>query len=1117
MARTHPEHAWPEQHTVASRSDGAQWESLRNELVALLDQVEDHVALAAVPAEPVPAPAPAVPKPAPRPNRHNEALKSVRQAVTRLADRSEDERPAMRENVVDAINQIRARQGAAAAQPAPEAGPTRPTLEAVRPAAPSETQGLAQSLDRLGERIGRFESDVVARFESLDNRADISNQIGQLSDVIEMLATAVGETGHIHRIEAQIGNLAQLLAEDRAAGADATGHRIDQLATAVERLVDHQSDTTAQVAAQIMDQTVHAQERQAQSMELIERSVRSIYDRIDALEAARAEPAYVERLSQDMAALTEAVAARREPESLLDKIDALSARIEMAEAPNRAEADILAESVAALRGVIAETVAPRFDALEARIDTMPAPAESTDAAAIETQLRAISRRVEETSAQLRALAAQPQPAPIAEDFDTLARRIAEEANALAAQPADNPDGIGKADLEALESRLATLFAHTVADPGETQSHFEGVKSSIAQVDNRIARLEAMLNGRDKPAQPAQPAVSDAIPVPRRRKAPDDAMPQDPATGSARPAPAPQAPLAAPPLETVEEMVDTFIAAEAAASETGPGFAIDPETVERPAKPQSSLAAGRRDNPFEPPFRAPADDTAASPSVSNASRLSFIEAARRSARQPEIEESEPKSLIGRALARFQKSEAQPEEAADAPYPDAAVPDIETGPAPDDADYEDEDDRPGFLARNRRALLLGTALVVAIALAVPLLLDRGAPAPQQSASVIQPAAAAPEAPQSAADEELAAEPAPEMDAAALDALPAILPADVLTSAVRVIEQQPSLSAARVDASTLSGTPMLDPVQTASIAAPATSLTAPQPMTAAALPAISAPEGLEPAGLRTAAESGDRFAQFEVGAILTEGTIIEQDFTQAAAWYERSAAQGFVPAQYRLGSLYENGRGVDRDLEMARLWYQRAAEAGNRMSMHNLASLYAGGELETQDFAAAAHWFEEAAARGLTDSQFNLGMLHARGLGVEQDFEQSYVWFSLAARAGDQDAAAARDDVARSLDSATVVALDDEVTGWTPAEFDLAANFAPIGTWDQAFDPGPEITNSDVIVQVQVLLGKLGYDIGTPDGIVGPKTREAIAGFETATGMSESRAINPRLLAVLGSQPV
>src|SRR5690606_28372566 len=137
--------------------------------------------------------------------------------------------------------------------------------------------------------------------------------------------------------------------------------------------------------------------------------------------------------------------------------------------------------------------------------------------------------------------------------------------------------------------------------------------------------------------------------------------------------------------------------------------------------------------------------------------------------------------------------------------------------------------------------------------------------------------------------------------------------------------------------------------------------------------------------------------------------------------------------------------------------------------------------------------------------------------QDFEQSYVWFSLAARSGDQDAAQARDDVARSLDADAILRLDGTVDSWIPEDIDMAANFAPIGAWDETFDPGPAIANSDVVLRVQMRLGNLGNDVGSPDGIAGPTTSDAIAAFERASGPTDSGGINPRLLAVLGSQPV
>ena len=280
---------------------------------------------------------------------------------------------------------------------------------------------------------------------------------------------------------------------------------------------------------------------------------------------------------------------------------------------------------------------------------------------------------------------------------------------------------------------------------------------------------------------------------------------------------------------------------------------------------------------------------------------------------------------------------------------------------------------------------------------------------------------------------------------------------------------------------------------------------------------PEGVGPQDLREAAASGDARAQFEVAAILTEGRALPQDYAGAAIWYERAAASGFVPAQYRLGSLYENGNGVDKDLEKAKLWYERAAEAGNRMAMHNLAALYAGGAMGKQEFNLAAKWFEEAASRGMTDSQFNLGMLYARGLGVPQSLEDSFKWFGIAAGSGDADAGKARDDIARSLDAETMTRLTDIVNNFVPRPIDLAANFAPIGTWSKSFDPGENISARDIVASVQKALGKLGYDVGTPDGIAGAKTQTAIKQFELATGMTEIGQINPRLLAVLGSQPV
>lgn len=1021
MARTNPHHDWDEPaRSSAYRAPsvaGAEWEGLRNELVALLDHVEDQVAGARQ----------AKPAPAPRPvdtGRRHEALRSVRQAVDRMADRSEAEpaprrEPAnrvVRDSVTEAINQIRARQ----------AGTAQPVVQGQA----SELAGFAQSVSALSERIESFEARIASRLDGLSGHADIAAQVAQLSEVIEMLARAVGDNGQVQRI--------------------------NQLADTVDRLASHQVESTGR--------SQQFQDRQDAGLHAIEETVRSIYDRIDALEMARgSDSPEIERIGREIGAISAAiVGSENDTSEIIARIDSLQARVAEMAAAEPAGVD-LGFSLDALRDTIVDALEPRLEAI----------AQKQNNSDIEAQLRHIVQTVEKTNAQLQTLAAFYEAETSSSDTQE--------------------QGVAKADLDALESRLARLFsAETAAEPVDTG--LSVVKDSIAQVDNRLGRLEAMLNGRAAAAVQPTPAPTPAAEPAPRRRGPSDAMPNDPVSGA--------------PRKVLSE--DPAITLDQTRSRAPQGFRIDPATIDRPAKPQSSLV-GDAESPFGPaPRPAASEERELAGSRPSVSRNNFIEAARRSARQPVEDEVASKSLIARALSRFQKAEeeeASPVEVAKAAAQPAPTVEAEVDPfvgmAGDEAVAPDQ---PGFLARNRRGLLLGAALVVVVALTVPLVLNRiTGPAPTSAPASSQPPAAQTQAPVSETPAEEA-------------------PGDVseLMSGVRMIDTAAPLPPASLENGGINA--VVDPIQTAALSAQpdryidrvdtgsAAELSATAPM-----PAINVPEGIEPELLRRAAEAGDARAQFEVGAILTEGHVIAQDLAQAAAWYERAAAQGFAPAQYRLGNLYEGGRGVERDMEMARLWYQRAAEAGNRMSMHNLASLYAGGELETQDFAAAAHWFEEAGGRGLTDSQFNLGMLHARGLGVEQSFEESYFWFSLAAQSGDADAIAAREDVARSLDTEAIQRVDDRIASWRPAEIDMAANFAPIGTWDAEFDPGQAIANREVVERVQMLLGKLGYDLGAPDGVAGPKTREAILAFERATGMNEKGEINPRLLAVLGSQPV
>jgi len=576
-----------------------------------------------------------------------------------------------------------------------------------------------------------------------------------------------------------------------------------------------------------------------------------------------------------------------------------------------------------------------------------------------------------------------------------------------------------------------------------------------------------------------------------------------------------------------------------------------ENAGLPPAPVSSLGIrGAADNVADPLDADPGQGPAAKAMGDSeqrqremVSRSTFIEAARRAAqkRNPRQKDANSQSLIGRALMRFQKKRAgdkpdeerhetepataysqnkpwrqqaaQKEAAKKEPVPIALSrkeqleeqelddPAID-GDAIKDFGVKDVKSAESFLSKYRQPILLVATLLAVSLLTVNLISQRSISAASSASAGAAISGESGPAVQQPDQDEVDAGPS---------AGSSIEQPQVKTSAVtgslERFSDQPVASVRTVEPALIAEMPVtldLASVSSEQIISSAQVLELP-------------PEPVGPMALRQAAAGGDVRAQFEVGAIFAEGRALAQDLGAAARWYQRAAAQGFAPAAYRLGNMYENGVGVDKNLEQARLWYQLGADQGNRMSIHNLASLLASGALGEQKFGQAAQWFEKAATLGLKDSQFNLGMLYARGLGVTQDLESSFKWFSLAAAQGDEDAEKARQDVARSLDPAIVTRLQSELVNWAPMNLNTTANFAPIGTWTDNFDPGPDIESRDVVLQVQAVLNRIGFDSGEPDGLIGPKTVQAIKAFERAIGMNQSGAVNPRLLAVLGSQPV
>lgn len=89
---------------------------------------------------------------------------------------------------------------------------------------------------------------------------------------------------------------------------------------------------------------------------------------------------------------------------------------------------------------------------------------------------------------------------------------------------------------------------------------------------------------------------------------------------------------------------------------------------------------------------------------------------------------------------------------------------------------------------------------------------------------------------------------------------------------------------------------------------------------------------------ASYGDVQSQFELGRLYAEGKKIQQDYAQAAIWYEKAAAQGHVESMCALANLYLEGLGLIVDVKKALFWYKQAAVRDYIPAQKKLYEIYA-----------------------------------------------------------------------------------------------------------------------------------------------------------------------------------
>jgi len=109
--------------------------------------------------------------------------------------------------------------------------------------------------------------------------------------------------------------------------------------------------------------------------------------------------------------------------------------------------------------------------------------------------------------------------------------------------------------------------------------------------------------------------------------------------------------------------------------------------------------------------------------------------------------------------------------------------------------------------------------------------------------------------------------------------------------------------------------------------------------------------------------------------QGRGVPADASLAVQWYRKAVAQNYGPAEYKLGLLYFDGSIVQQDFPEALRWLHKAATHGSASAENEIAYAYEHGKGVGQNYLEAEKWYRLAAEHGLPEARKNLEILAAR----------------------------------------------------------------------------------------------------------------------------------------------
>ena len=167
-------------------------------------------------------------------------------------------------------------------------------------------------------------------------------------------------------------------------------------------------------------------------------------------------------------------------------------------------------------------------------------------------------------------------------------------------------------------------------------------------------------------------------------------------------------------------------------------------------------------------------------------------------------------------------------------------------------------------------------------------------------------------------------------------------------------------------------------------------------------------------------DRFEScLELPKFCVEGSSAENIFRKLKVLAEN----GNLYAGALLSGLYVKGIGVEQDQTQAANWFWKTAESGYPI-FQTMAGLI---NMEHERCDMAADWFGKAANQGEGHAKGFLGILYAEGKGVIKDAVRAYMWLSLASLDGIDGAAGGRDLIEKEMSSGQIADAERLAREW------------------------------------------------------------------------------------------